>query len=205
MSGSWLLLPLEEEFPMGKVTTARGTLRRTTMSTRRASALLGAGALGAVALTAAACGSGSTTGTGTTQAPGAGATATVSIVPNSKYGKVLVDSSGRTLYHFKLDKNGQSACTGSCASIWPPLTVPAGTTPAPGSGVSGLGVIMRSDGKDQVTWNGEPLYTYSGDSGAGQFNGEGIQNLWFVASAGGGTGGGGGGTTTSTAARGYGY
>src|SRR4029453_5483878 len=35
-------------------------------------------------------------------------------------GTVLVDQSGRTLYFFGKDTGTQSACTGACATAWPP-------------------------------------------------------------------------------------
>jgi predicted lipoprotein with Yx(FWY)xxD motif len=88
---------------------------------------------------------------------------------------VLVASSNhRTLYTFNSDVpgSGVSRCTGSCVSEWPPLTVPAGTTPTGGPGVSGsLGTIHRSDGTTQVTYRGWPLYFFSGDGAPGQTNG----------------------------------
>ena len=62
---------------------------------------------------------------------------------------------------------------------------------------------MRPDGTTQLTINGMPLYTYSGDSASGQASGQGIQGVWFAVSAsgsstsaagsGGSSGGGGGG------------
>jgi predicted lipoprotein with Yx(FWY)xxD motif len=88
---------------------------------------------------------------------------------------VLAASSDHfTLYTFDSDVagSGTSNCTSGCVSEWPPLTVPAGTTPTGGPGVTGrLGTIHRSDGSTQVTDNGKPLYFYIGDSAAGQTNG----------------------------------
>jgi len=81
---------------------------------------------------------------------------------------ILVNSSGMTLYKFSADTAGMSACSGTCATAWPPLTVASGTTPKGGSGASGtFGTITRSDGTLQVTHNGDPLYTFSGDTSAG--------------------------------------
>jgi predicted lipoprotein with Yx(FWY)xxD motif len=43
------------------------------------------------------------------------------------------------------------------------------------AGVKGkFGVITRSDGSKQATWNGHPLYTYIGDTAAGQAKGNGL-------------------------------
>jgi predicted lipoprotein with Yx(FWY)xxD motif len=90
-------------------------------------------------------------------------------------GTVLVASAnGRTLYTYNSDvaNSGSSRCTGSCASEWPPLTVPSGTTLAAGPGVSGrLSTIRLADGSTQVTDNGLPLHFYSGDGAPGDTNG----------------------------------
>jgi hypothetical protein len=63
--------------------------------------------------------------------------------------------------------------------------------PKAGSGVQAslLGTINRSDNTTQVTYNGHPLYYYSGDSQAGQQNGQGLNNFgaaWFVVAPAGG-------------------
>jgi predicted lipoprotein with Yx(FWY)xxD motif len=91
-------------------------------------------------------------------------------------GTVLVaGSNGMTVYTFTKDtaNSGTSACSGGCLSKWPALTVPAGTTPTAGAGVTGkLATITRTDdGTLQVTYNGLPLYFYSGDSAPGDING----------------------------------
>jgi predicted lipoprotein with Yx(FWY)xxD motif len=86
-------------------------------------------------------------------------------------GKVLVDGRGRTLYMFGRDSAGKSNCTGACAANWPP----AGGTPKPGSGVAkgSLKSIKRPDGSRQLAYAGHPLYRFSGDTAAGDTNGEG--------------------------------
>ena len=81
---------------------------------------------------------------------------------------VLANAQGRTLYWFAPDSPGKSVCYGQCAQYWPPVPGPAH---AP-SGVTGtLGTIQRTGGGTQVTYNGLPLYTYVGDTGPGQANG----------------------------------
>jgi predicted lipoprotein with Yx(FWY)xxD motif len=80
-----------------------------------------------------------------------------------------------TVYTFAKDtaNSGKSACTGGCITTWPALTVPAGSKPSAGTGAGGkLGTITRSDdGSLQVTYNGLPLYFFSGDQAAGDSNG----------------------------------
>ena len=96
---------------------------------------------------------------------------------------VLVASSNHlTLYTYNADVagSGTSNCNSGCISEWPPLTVPAGTMPTAGPGVTGhLGTIHRSDGSTQVTYNGKPLYFFGGDSAPGQTNGH--YTGWSVA------------------------
>lgn len=96
-------------------------------------------------------------------------------------GTVLVNSTGRTLYEFTKDAKGASSCTGACATNWPPVLAGAGTMPTEMSGVTGtLATITRSDGGHQVTYDGHPLYTFAGDTAAGQTNGQGIKGVWFA-------------------------
>ena len=81
---------------------------------------------------------------------------------------VLTNANGRTLYLFAPDTAETSACTGACAGYWPPVT----GSPEAGPGVTGkLGTIKRPGGATQATYNGHPLYTYIGDSAAGQARG----------------------------------
>jgi predicted lipoprotein with Yx(FWY)xxD motif len=101
-------------------------------------------------------------------------------------GKVLVDARGRTLYLFEKDKRGVSACYGTCATYWPPLLSPAKARPGSGVRASLLGVTRRANGKRQVTYAGHPLYTFYGDTKAGQTSGEGLKDFgasWDVVSA----------------------
>lgn len=102
----------------------------------------------------------------------------VSSRDNPKYGAIVTDSDGRTLYLYTPD-DGQSSpqCTGSCAKVWPPLDT-TGRPRAEGGAQQSL--LGTEDG--QVTYNGHPLYYYTGDSGPGQTNGEGSAGIWYVVS-----------------------
>ena len=96
-----------------------------------------------------------------------------------------INSKGLTLYLFKKDTGTKSTCTGACATNWPPLR--ASGKPLAGTGLSmtEVGTTGRSDGKPQVTYNGHPLYLYSGDAKAGDTNGEGVSafgGLWYAVS-----------------------
>ena len=98
--------------------------------------------------------------------------------------KIVISQSRRTLYHLTSEKGKKFVCTGSCATIWPPLTIPKGAKLVAGPGItkSKLRTIKRPDGRIQVTYYGLTLYRYSGDTKAGQTNGEGIQRIWYAVS-----------------------
>jgi predicted lipoprotein with Yx(FWY)xxD motif len=93
---------------------------------------------------------------------------------------VLTTNKGRTLYSLSAETGGRFICTGACLSTWHPLVVPAGNKPA---GPVQLGTIERPDGRTQVTFKGRPLYSFDGDSKAGDANGEGIRDVgtWHAA------------------------
>jgi len=123
---------------------------------------------------------------------------------STSLGRVLVDSRGHTLYLFGKDKNAKSACTGMCASFWPPLIAAGKPRAAGGVRSSLLGTTKRADGRMQVTYNHHPLYTFVKDTKKGQTNGEGVNAFggkWDAVSTAGtlvakkssGSGGGGGG------------
>ena len=114
--------------------------------------------------------------------PDGAATITVA-VGDTDAGSSLVGPDGRTLYTFAQDTDGTSNCTDDCATMWPPFTVEAGATVQPGEGVTGdLGIIERGDGTSQVTYEGMPLYFYVSDAEPGDANGQGIGDVWFIAS-----------------------
>jgi predicted lipoprotein with Yx(FWY)xxD motif len=155
--------------------------------------------LGAVALLAAACSSsGSTTSTtaATSTTSGAASTAAVvKVVTVPTYGAILTDSSGKPLYTLS------GTCTGSCAAAWPALTVPASTKPTGGTGVTGrLNTVKQSDGSNQVTYNGSPVYTFVQDS-SGHVTGQGVAGFSVVKLSASATAA--GSTTSTTSGNGY--
>jgi len=88
-------------------------------------------------------------------------------------GKVLATRTGMTLYLFKKDSNGRSACYGKCATFWPPLLASGKPTAGTGVKASMLKTTKRTNGTLQVTYNGHPLYRFKLDKKAGQTAGEG--------------------------------
>jgi predicted lipoprotein with Yx(FWY)xxD motif len=154
------------------------------------------------ALALAACGSGNNaTGSAAPPKTDNGRPATVGVANNSKLGRILDDSDGRTLYLFAKDSGTKSACTGACASAWPPLRVGGKPTVGAGAKASIVGTTPRPDGQPQVTYNGHPLYTCTADQNPGDTNGQGLKAFgggWFALSPAGvqvsGTGSNGGAT-----------
>jgi predicted lipoprotein with Yx(FWY)xxD motif len=152
------------------------------------------------ALVLAACG-----GSGTSSSSGSGSTpsyggakpnttsnssaaASVVSTKNTSLGTFLVDGTGRTLYLWDADHGSNSTCTGACAQAWPPVTT-TGTPKASGAvKASLLGTTKRADGTREVTYAGHPLYTFAGDTQAGQTTGEGSNGFgapwWVVTPAG---------------------
>lgn len=105
---------------------------------------------------------------------------------NSKLGAIVVDAKGMTLYHLT-SEHGKVACTGTCATFWPPVMWAGTGKPTLGAGLKAakLGTIKRPNGKLQVTYNKFPLYRYSLDKKPGQTNGEGVDDspgTWYAVS-----------------------
>ena len=100
-------------------------------------------------------------------------------------GDVVVDGQNRTVYLFKRDTPGKSACFGACAQNWPPVRVSGRPVAGPGIKASLLGTAARADGKPQVTYNGHPVYLYVGDNAPAATNGQGVTafgGAWFAVS-----------------------
>ena len=122
------------------------------------------------------------------QASAAGtSSAQVKTAASPKLGRILVDAQGMTLYHLTAEQNGKFICTSTaCLHVWHPLTEQAGGTPS--GSVGSLATIKRPDGSVQLTYKGQPLYTFAQDQVAGQTNGQGIKDVgtWMAVTAGAG-------------------
>lgn len=151
------------------------------------------GLLVSAALVLAACASDETTAdAGAAAGQDAGGTRAQELTVRSipEIGVVLQAPNGLTLYRFTTEKNGTIACTGDCATTWPPLLAESGKVPAASQDLAGsLGTVERPDGTMQVTFKGKPLYTFAGDSEPGQANGQGLGGVWFAVTVSGGASG----------------
>jgi predicted lipoprotein with Yx(FWY)xxD motif len=115
-----------------------------------------------------------TTTSPTVMTTGASGAAALKTESTAALGTILVTPSGATVYRFDADSASPptSHCTGSCSSVWPPVPAGAGSPQAQGFAQSELGSITRPDGTKQLTVSGWPVYTYTGDTAAGQTNGQ---------------------------------
>jgi predicted lipoprotein with Yx(FWY)xxD motif len=123
-------------------------------------------------------------------APSAAASAEASAAAGESYtlalssGGYLTGEDGKSLYVFAKDtKANDSQCTSDqCVQNWPAWTIDSGETVVAGDGVTGtIATFARADGSMQVSYNGHPLYTFAGDSKAGDTNGDGIGGVWSLA------------------------
>ena len=140
--------------------------------------------------TSSSSGSGAAAGYGApaSSSPSGSAPASVVGTKTSSLGTFLVDGKGRALYLWDADHGSTSTCTGACAQAWPPVTI-TGTPKASGAvKASLLGTTKRPDGSLEATYAGHPLYTFAGDTKAGQATGEGSNGFgapwWVVTPAG---------------------
>lgn len=85
-------------------------------------------------------------------------------------GMILVNRSGYTLYAFTKDTKNHDACQNvrACLQVWPAVISNGAPVAGPGVKARLLGTIKLKDGKRQVTYAGQPLYTYIADSSPGQ-------------------------------------
>jgi predicted lipoprotein with Yx(FWY)xxD motif len=148
---------------------------------RRRALVISAAAAGLAAL--AACSSSSSSSPTSSPAANSSASASDSAgaaaagIKTAKVGgvTVLANASGFTLYSFAPDTATKSACNGACAAAWPPQKVTT-TVKSPYS------TITRSGGATQLSFHGHPLYTFTGDTAAGQASGNGVNafgGLWY--------------------------
>lgn len=109
--------------------------------------------------------------------------ADIMLAHSDELGDYLVGAAGLTLYIFTHDQENESYCFDECLITWPPVLLAEGVEPTLGAGVTGeLGTAQLPDGSQMLTYEGWPLYFFKGDQGPAQFNGNGVRDVWFVAS-----------------------
>ncbi len=105
---------------------------------------------------------------------------TVKVAKDDKVGAHLTDAKGMTLYEFKKDSPGKSACAEPCVAKWP-IYFREKVAVTGALKDSDFGTITRDDGKQQTTYKGKPLYYFAADKAPGQTNGQGVLDMWTVA------------------------
>jgi predicted lipoprotein with Yx(FWY)xxD motif len=110
--------------------------------------------------------------------------ATISLTENA-LGSIVIAADGMTVYGFTPDTGGTPTCYDDCATNWPPLLVddPAAASVGAGLDASLLSTVDRTDGTKQVKYGDWPLYYFANDSAAGDTNGQGVGEKWFVVDA----------------------
>ena len=111
-------------------------------------------------------------------------TGRVITVRNSQYGPILADRRDHTIYLFTGDRSPASSCYGRCAAVWPPVLT-RGVPSRSGRLHGALVTTRRRDGAAQVTYDGHPLYYYTGDVSPGQIlcqNVNEFSGTWLVIS-----------------------
>ena len=103
----------------------------------------------------------------------------VKVAAKEGVGSYLTDTEGKTLYWFKNDTVGKSACTGGCVQRWP-LYFREKAAPTGALKAEDFGTITREDGTKQSTFRGYPLYYFADDKAAGDTKGAGLNGVWFV-------------------------
>lgn len=105
----------------------------------------------------------------------------VKLARNARFGKILTNAKGRTLYYLTSDRAGKPTCLGGCAQAWPPALKSRSARFTRLHVTGKFGTVANPGRGRQITYNGWPLYTFSGDSKPGETNGAGVAGVWFVA------------------------
>jgi predicted lipoprotein with Yx(FWY)xxD motif len=97
----------------------------------------------------------------------------------SRFGQILVDERGMTLYMFDPDEqSGKSVCDADCLAAWPPVKGPAEA--GQGADESLLGTTQATDGTTMATYNDWPLYYWVKDKQPGDVTGQAVNDVWWV-------------------------
>jgi len=138
----------------------------------------------AVASTASSSNSPYSSGATTSSASAAGGSALKVTTKHSKLGTILAAGPKQmTVYLFEGDQGSKPNCDSACAKAWPPLTTSGNPSAGGRASSSDLGTTMRSDGTEQVTYKGHPLYYFIKDKDDGDAYGQGAHAFgadWYV-------------------------
>src|SRR5262249_6980641 len=119
-------------------------------------------AVAVVVLVTVACGSSPSTATSSPTPSGTIVVDVVGKTVNSQTENVLTDTKAMTLYYLTSDTPTTVACSGQCATFWPPLLLQSGD-PASGSTLPGPLTVATTTNGRQVLYEGHPLYAFAKD------------------------------------------
>jgi predicted lipoprotein with Yx(FWY)xxD motif len=107
---------------------------------------------------------------------------TVRVSDHPTYGKILTDSTGRSLYIQARDvpNTGAVANLGEVGRFYPPFYAER-VSGGSGINITEFGYLTRADGQRQTTFRGWPLYYYINDREPGDAKSQGANNITFVA------------------------
>ena len=108
----------------------------------------------------------------------------VTVAPNAQAGNILVGDQGLTVYRYTPDQPNSSTCYDGCARAWPPVLADALPADLDATLAAGLSLAPRTDGTQQLSFKGSPLYYYVGDTQPGDITGEASDGVWFVVQVG---------------------
>lgn len=101
--------------------------------------------------------------------------------------ETIATNGGHAVYTLSGDSQTHPKCVSAqCWMAWPPVKVPSAARLSKATGIKGKLGVWNHKGINQVTLGGHPLYRFSGDSGNGAANGEGIVafgGTWHVVKA----------------------
>lgn len=98
-------------------------------------------------------------------------------------GKLVADSAGKVLYLYVPDGTATvSTVPAGVLTLWPPVKATQAPTLGPGlTAKSSTGA--QPNGQQWVLYNGHLLYGFTGDTKAGDVNGNAIGNVWYAVTA----------------------
>lgn len=110
-------------------------------------------------------------------APAAAAGVQLAVADAPGVGAYITDATGRAVYVIEKPDSTAADCVGACATDFDPVigtaTIAAGAT---GLEASLLGTRPLPDGRQQVTYNGKPLYLSRADAAKGDTKGQGMKS-----------------------------
>ena len=113
-------------------------------------------------------------------APKAAENASIRIMKKETVGDYLADGNGMALYTYTKDEQNISNCLEGCARNWPPFFIDSSAV-IEGCDLNDFTAITRPDGLKQTAYKGRPLYYFKNDKYPGDTFGQGLGDVWFLA------------------------